>query len=193
MITLVIVDCQNDFITGTLTVKGAKAAVEEIKKFIKSHCKEIEKIVFTVDWHPYNHSSFKKYGGQWPHHCVQYTPGACIEPKLLKFVQSMEIDFEFSLKGEIEEVEQYGAFSEIEVSEDSFPERKYYFDSIVTANYDTDFVVCGIAGDYCVKATIQNMLNEEIKPKVFCPGIASIDGGKIFSDFVKENKLEKIV
>ena len=42
MITLIIVDCQNDFITGTLAVKGAKVAVEETKKFIKSHHKEIE-------------------------------------------------------------------------------------------------------------------------------------------------------
>ena len=67
MITLIIVDCQNDFITGTMTVKGAKNSVEEIKKFIKNHRKEISKIIFTVDWHPYNHSSFKKYGGQWPH------------------------------------------------------------------------------------------------------------------------------
>ena len=193
MITLVIVDCQNDFITGTMSVKGAKNAVEEIKKFIKNHRKEIEKIIFTLDWHPYNHCSFKKYGGLWPSHCVKHTPGACIEPKLLKFVQSQEIDFEFCLKGEIEEVEQYGAFCEIEVSSDNFPEKKYYFDSIVTANYDTEFVVCGIAGDYCVKSTIQNMLDNEITPKVYCPGIVSIDGGKIFSDFVKENKLEKIV
>ena len=193
MITLVIVDCQNDFITGTMSVKGAKNAVEEIKKFIKNHRKEIEKIIFTLDWHPYNHCSFKKYGGLWPSHCVKHTPGACIEPKLLKFVQSQEIDFEFCLKGEIEEVEQYGAFCEIEVSSDNFPEKKYYFDSIVTANYDTEFVVCGIAGDYCVKSTIQNMLDNEIIPKVYCPGIVSIDGGKIFSDFVKENNLEKIV
>ena len=193
MITLVIVDCQNDFITGTMSVKGAKNAVEEIKKFIKNHRKEVEKIIFTLDWHPYNHCSFKKYGGLWPSHCVKHTPGACIEPKLLKFVQSQEIDFEFCLKGEIEEVEQYGAFCEIEVSSDNFPEKKYYFDSIVTANYDTEFVVCGIAGDYCVKSTIQNMLDNEITPKVYCPGIVSIDGGKIFSDFVKENKLEKIV
>lgn len=29
--------------------------------------------------------------------------------------------------------------------------------------------------------------------KVFCPGIVSTDGGKIFSEFIKENKLEKIV
>jgi len=193
MITLIIVDCQNDFITGTMSVKGAKNAVEEIKKFIKNHRKEIEKIIFTLDWHPYNHCSFKKYGGLWPSHCVKHTPGACIEPKLLKFVQSQEIDFEFCLKGEIEEVEQYGAFCEIEVSSDNFPEKKYYFDSIVTANYNTEFVVCGIAGDYCVKSTIQNMLDNEITPKVYCPGIVSIDGGKIFSDFVKENKLEKIV
>ena len=193
MITLVIVDCQNDFITGTMSVKGAKNTVEEIKKFIKNHRKEVEKIIFTLDWHPYNHCSFKKYGGLWPSHCVKHTPGACIEPKLLKFIQSLEIDFEFCLKGEIEEVEQYGAFCEIEVSSDNFPEKKYYFDSIVTANYDTEFVVCGIAGDYCVKSTIQNMLDNEITPKVYCPGIVSIDGGKIFSDFVKENKLEKIV
>ena len=193
MITLVIVDCQNDFITGTMTVKGAKNVVDEIKKFIKKYKDKIEKIIFTVDWHPYNHCSFKKYGGQWPNHCVQYTPGSCIEPKLLKYVQSFEIPYEVSTKGEIEEVEQYGAFSDIQLSADDFPERKYYFDSIATANYNSEFVICGIAGDYCVKATIQNMLDSEIIPKVFMPGIVSIDGGKIFSEFIKENKLEKIV
>lgn len=191
MITLIIVDCQNDFITGTLSVKGAKTVVEEIKKFIKSHHKEIEKIVFTVDWHPYNHSSFKKFGGQWPHHCVQYTPGACIEPKLLKYVQSFEIDYEVNEKGTIEEVEQYGAFEDIEFVSDEFGQR-YYLD-IVEVNANSDFVVCGIAGDYCVKSTIENLIKGEITPKVFCPGIVSIDGGKIFSEFIKENKLEKIV
>lgn len=192
MITLIIVDCQNDFITGTMSVKGAKNAVEEIKKFIKNHQKEIEKIIFTVDWHPCNHSSFKKYGGQWPHHCIQYTPGACIEPKLLKYVQSFNIEYEVSQKGTIEELEQYGAFDEIEYVTDELGQH-YYFDSVVTADANADFVLCGIAGDYCVKSTIENLLKENICPKVFCPGIASIDGGKIFSDFVKENKLEKIV
>lgn len=193
MITLIIVDCQNDFITGTMSVKGAKNSVEEIKKFIKNYSKKIEKIIFTVDWHPYNHSSFKKFGGLWPSHCVQYTPGACIEPKLLKFVQSMNIDYEVSQKGQIEEVEQYGAFEDIEIITDSHFGNRFCFDSIVEAPENSDFVVCGIAGDYCVKATIQNMIEGGITPKVFMPGIVSIDGGRIFSDFVKENKLEKIV
>ena len=70
---------------------------------------------------------------------------------------------------------------------------KYYFDSIATANTDSEFVICGIAGDYCVKSTAQNMIDGGITPKVFCPGVASIDGGKAFSDFIKENQLEKIV
>jgi len=192
MITLIIVDEQNDFITGTLAVKGAKTAVEETKKFIKSHHKEIEKIIFTVDWHPYNHSSFKRYGGQWPHHCVQYTPGACIEPKLLKLVQSFDIHYEVSQKGCIEEVEEYGAFSEISRGGDRLFGEKLYLD-IIEANPESTFVVCGIAGDYCVKETIKNLIEGEVTPKVFFPGIASIDGGKALSDFVKENGLEKIV
>ena len=37
------------------------------------------------------------------------------------------------------------------------------------------------------------MIKGGICPKVFCPGIVSIDGGKTFNEFVKENKLEKIV
>jgi len=190
MITLIIVDCQNDFITGTMSVKGARNAVEEIKKFIKNHHKEIEKIVFAVEWHPYNHSSFKKYGGEWVHHCIQYTPGACIEPKLLKCVQSFDINYEVSTRGEIEEVTEFGAFNEIEYVQDELGER-YYFDSIVTVNANTEFVICGVSNS--VTSTINNMIKEEIVPKVFFPGIFSNDGNKIFGEFVRLNKLEKIV
>lgn len=188
MITLIIVDCQNDFITGTMCVKNARNSVEEIKKFIKNHKKDIEKIIFTVEWHPYTHSSFKKYGGEWPHHCIQYTPGACIEPKLLKYVQSLDINYEVSTRGEIEEVTDLGAFSEIEYVQDSLGER-YYFDSIATADATTDFVICGVSN--AVSSTINNMLKEELIPKVFCPGIISNDGGKTFSEFIKLNKLDK--
>ena len=98
MITLVIVDFQNDYITGTMSVKSARNSVEEIKKYIKKHLKEIDKIILPIEWHPYNHSSFKKYGGTLPSHCVQYTPGACIEPKLLKYIQSLEIKYEVSTR-----------------------------------------------------------------------------------------------
>ena len=191
MITLVVVDVQNDFVSGTMKVNGAKEALESIKDFIQSHRKEIDKILFTCDWHPYNHCSFKKYGGKWPSHCVQFTPGACIEPKLLKFVQNLEIPYQVSTKGEMSEVEQYGAFEDIDYVQD-YPISRYYFDSIVEADANTDFVICGIAGDYCVKATIQNLLKENIRPQIFMPGVVSIDGGIIFKNFIKLNNLQVI-
>ena len=45
MITLIIVDCQNDFISGTMSTKGAKNVLPEIKKFIKKYQEEIDKIL----------------------------------------------------------------------------------------------------------------------------------------------------
>ena len=188
MITLIIVDCQNDFISGTMKVKGASNIVANIKEFISNNKKNIEKIILTVDWHPYNHMSFKRSGGIWPSHCVQFTPGACIEPKLLKFIHSLEIDFEVVPKGQIEEVEEYGAFSDIEYCQDEFGER-YYLDSIATVNANNDFVVCGIAGDYCVKETTQNLLDAGISPKLYLDGIVSIDDGTTLNNFIEENGL----
>ena len=35
------------------------------------------------------------------------------------------------------------------------------------------------------------MLENEITPKVFMPGIISNDGGRTFSEFVKNNNIEK--
>lgn len=185
MITLIIVDCQNDFISGTMSVKNAKLALECIKEFIKSNIKEIDKIIFTVDWHPYNHCSFKKYGGEYPSHCVQYTPGACIEPKLLKLVQSLELTYQVCPKGELEEVEQQGAFYEIEFCQDALGSR-YYLNSIAVVDAESTFIVCGIS----VKETISNLLDNKIVPKVFIKGIISIDN--TLSKFIKDNNLEII-
>lgn len=192
MITLIIVDCQNDFITGTISVKGAKKVVENIKSYIKLKRKEIERIILTADWHPYNHCSFKKMGGIWPQHCVQFTPGACIEPKLLKYIQGQNIPYKVCLKGLYEEIDEYGAFSDIVYVSDILGERYYLDDTLPGINIDTEFVICGIAGDFCVKATIENLLKGDINPKVLIAGIASMDNGKIITDFIKENKLEKV-
>ena len=188
MITLIIVDCQNDFISGTMAVNGAKEVVNNIKNFINENKDEIEKIIFTLDWHPYNHCSFKKEGGKWPIHCVQHTPGACIDSKLLKLVQSSGIPFQFSLKGQ--EGEQYGAFEDAEIIKDYLGTR-IRFDTQSDADITTDFIICGIAGDYCVKDTTENLLKYDIAPKMLMSGIASIDNGKIINKYIEVNQLEK--
>ena len=74
MKTLILVNYQNDYLTGTLGTKGAQEVLPEIKKFIKDNHRDIEKIIFIMDWHPYNHCSFKRGGGDMPQHCIQFTP-----------------------------------------------------------------------------------------------------------------------
>lgn len=182
MITLIVVNCQNDFISGTMLVKGAKEILTNIKDYISKNLDSIDKIIFTIEWHPFNHCSFKKNGGQQQVHCVQYTPGACIEPKLLKYVQSTNLEYCVSQIGTIEEVDDKGAFRDIEFAQDSLGKR-YYFDSIVVANADTDFVICGLTD--AVKETIKNMAFGNIIPKVFVDGI-NINVKKLIEDYKLE-------
>ena len=67
---LIIVDVQNDFVTGSLAVPNAKEIIPVIRWMVDNV--KYTRIVGTFDWHPENHISFK----QWPTHCVQYSDGA---------------------------------------------------------------------------------------------------------------------
>ena len=69
---LLIVDPQNDFITGTLAVEGAK---EKMMKLAESDLSKYDYVCVTLDTHPENHCSFKENGGIWPKHCVFATNG----------------------------------------------------------------------------------------------------------------------
>ncbi len=62
MNTLIVVDMQNDFINidGKLPVKGAFEALFNIYALIESN--EIDKVIFTADWHVPSHESFKLNG-----------------------------------------------------------------------------------------------------------------------------------
>lgn len=191
MITLIICNVQSDFIAGTMSKKSAKNILPEIKKYIKENINNIDQIVFTIDWHPFNHCSFKKNGGLWPTHCVQYTPGACIEPKLLKYVQSLNIPYQVDALGVYEEIEEYGAFNEIESIQDATGSR-YYFDSVIEVKADTDFVVCGLTGDYSIIQTLKNLKLSKIEPKLLIKGVSSMDNEEKLSKFVKEWGIEKI-
>ena len=184
-ITFIIVDCQYDFIDGSLAVPNAHNAINNIVNFIKEHKEVIDKVIFTLDWHPKNHCSFKDYGGQWPNHCIQYTEGAAIDTSLVKTILSNNIPDDVILKGIHKDKEEYGAFSIHPLSDTLFDELHSCH-----INPDIPLVVCGIAGDYCVKETLKNLLR--FKPKVFLNGIASIDDGSIIKKFIEENNLEVV-
>lgn len=79
---LVIVDVQNDFVTGSLAVPGAADIIAPLNRYIALFVRNGLRVVATRDWHPASHMSFKEQGGPWPSHCVAQTPGAAFAPGL---------------------------------------------------------------------------------------------------------------
>ena len=74
---LVVVDVQRDFCEGgALAAANTLSLLPPLRKFIEEAKRHGALVVFTQDWHPANHSSFKANGGPWPVHCVAGTPGA---------------------------------------------------------------------------------------------------------------------
>lgn len=166
---LIVVDGQNDFIEGgSLPVNGAKDAMNRLAEYIKNNYKEYSSIVFTVDWHPQTHCSFKANGGQWPTHCVQFSHGAAIYQPLLDVLDENKIDYTVLTKGTDEDREEYSIFknpmSKIILG------RHYENDKYETVDF------AGIALDYCLKNSALDSKKVFIKSEIrvlidFCPSI----------------------
>ena len=80
---LIVVDVQRDFCEGgALAASDTLSLLEPLKACIEAARRAGAVIVFTKDWHPDEHSSFRKNAGPWPVHCVAGTPGAELMPPL---------------------------------------------------------------------------------------------------------------
>lgn len=202
MKTLVIVDFQRDFYhpDGSMYVKGAEDAEDAIVDYINEHASELSDVIFTVDWHSPNHSSFISNNGEWPRHCVQFTEGAGINDRIFFTCVNKNIPVKVFKKGNIDSLEEYGAFTYVN-------HRVIYGDTDIviaqnkalssTVEFGSfNIVVCGIAGDYCVKNTIDNLIHNnchvELQVSVLKEGIASIDGGKSLESFIKDNNIKVV-
>lgn len=181
---LLIVDPQNDFITGTLAVQGAKEKMLKLSDYIEDFGHEYDYICITMDTHPINHCSFKENGGIWPKHCVSLTNGWDI-PDYLKEALTGKYNVYMYYKGTEMNSEEYSIFS----NQDSGKSLANLL--FITQDQDSEtFVdVCGIAGDYCVLETIKG-LKTIINPDhigVLTDLVASIDGGKKLTEFLDAN------
>ena len=160
---LLIVDFQNDFITGSLAVAGAEELVPVINQYIGM----FDNVAASRDRHKENHPSFIDQGGPWPDHCVDGTFGMEIHTGL-KFLDSAPLTIVD--KGRYEEA--YSAFTNT---------RLVY---LLKAMKIKRLFICGLATDYCIKATVLDAL-KEFGSKVFLltDAIAAVnikpDDGKI--------------
>ncbi|MDO5648973.1 MAG: isochorismatase family protein [Gallicola sp.] len=154
MKTLIVIDCQNDFITGNLACLQAEEAVENIVKFINE---EDVDVVYSCDWHSENNHSFEKNGGIWPVHCVENTWGAELSHKFkeIKYVDQSPIPGNIYKKGLKDEVEEYSAY----YAENLKGEKIADIES-------EEYIVAGIASEFCVRETVLELLKKGKKVSV---------------------------
>ena len=159
---LVVVDMLYDFIDGTLACQGADEAVANTLAFIKAH-PELPRI-FVRDHHPANHSSFAAQGGPWPPHCVEGTRGGSVHEDLVRF---MEEDLVFR-KGRDRDVEQYSGFEGKNEAGQSLGE-------VLSLMEITQVFVIGIATEYCVRNTAEDLLKAGLQVSVVENCLAWVD------------------
>ncbi len=160
---IIVVDMLYDFIDGSMACQGADAAVANSLAFIKAH-RELP-LVFVRDHHPANHSSFKEFGGIWAPHCVQGTRGAQIHEDLAPFADDEGLVF---FKGEDPASEQYSGFEGKNEAGQGMGEVLHLM--------EIDHVlVCGIATEYCVRNTAEDLLKDGFQVTVLKDCIAWVD------------------
>lgn len=171
---LVVVDMLYDFIDGSLACQNADNAVKETLKFIDSQTKgqggeeheilDTFPILFVRDHHPADHSSFAGQGGTWPPHCIAGTHGCEIHEVLKPYVRE-ELTFD---KGCDRSVEQYSGFEGVNNAGQSLGEILELLDT-------EDVYVCGIATEYCVRNTCEDLKKAGFTVHVLSDCLAWVD------------------
>ena len=92
MKTLIVIDMQNDFVTGSLGTPEARDIVPKIRaKIKKEYNKSTNEIIFTQDnHHLWDWNNSKKIEmNKVPPHCTKGTPGWCIVDTLFPYTDKV--------------------------------------------------------------------------------------------------------
>ena len=80
---LLIVDLQYDFLSGgSLAVPYAEKIIPVLNRYIEIFSHFSLPIFASRDWHPADHCSFQRRGGQWSAHCIAGSHGARLSTDL---------------------------------------------------------------------------------------------------------------
>jgi nicotinamidase/pyrazinamidase len=152
---LIIVDVQNDFCPGgALAVPYGDEVIPVINRLLEHRWLSVA----TMDWHPAEHGSFESRGGPWPPHCVQQTAGAELHSEL----DAPKVQLVIT-KGSHPDQEAYSGFHGTNLAK------------ILRDKGVRRVVVCGIATDYCVRATAHDALHEGFEVLVLEDAIRGVE------------------
>lgn len=161
---LLVVDVQNDFCAGgTLAVPDGDRVVEPINRLMTSYALAGIPVFASRDWHPAASRHFTDHGGPWPVHCVADTPGAAFHPGL-----HLPVDTLIVSKGQALDTDGYSAF------EGTLPNGTRLGEALAGGGV-RGLVVCGLATDYCVRASVLDALRHGLGVEVVSDAIAAVD------------------
>lgn len=161
---LLIVDVQNDFCPGgKLAIPEGDRVVAVLNKYIMVFSNKRLPIFASRDWHPLKTSHFKKYGGDWPQHCIQETKGAQFHPDLFLPENTIIIS-----KGIEEDLDSYSAFLGQNLSGDDLSD-------ILRELEIEKLFIGGLATDYCVKNTTLDALDNGFEVSLLIDAIKGVD------------------
>ena len=118
---LIVVDMQNDFITGSLGTQEARQAVEPVVRKVLEYKRQGDEVVFTLDTHFENYSETQE-GRRLPvPHCIKGTEGWKLCPQLEKFEGKRFDKYTFgsqecaayAAEGEYDQIELVGVCTDI--------------------------------------------------------------------------------
>jgi nicotinamidase/pyrazinamidase len=161
---LIVVDVQRDFCPGgALPAPGGDGVLPAVNAYLSDAQALDLPIYASRDWHPAVTTHFKQYGGEWPPHCVKDSKGAEFHPQLELPPRTIVIT-----KGEDPARPGYSAF------DGHTSGGAALLDDLRGKGIDTLFI-CGIATEYCVKATTLDALRDGLQAIVLTDAVAPID------------------
>ena len=156
---LIVVDVQNDFCPGgSLAVSQGNEVVAPLNKLMKEFLDRGEPVFKTRDWHPAKTKHFAAYGGTWPVHCVQGTPGAEFHPDLLDDPRITIIS-----KGITERADGYSGFDGTNLAQ------------LLRDEGVEEVWIGGLATDYCVKHTVLDARREGLEVKALADAMRPVN------------------
>jgi nicotinamidase/pyrazinamidase len=161
---LLVVDVQNDFCPGgSLAVPDGDTIIPRVNRTIEVFVHRGLPVLATRDWHPPVTKHFKEFGGAWPPHCVQGTKGSRFHPDL-----RLPKDTIIMSKGMDPEQDSYSGFQALNSGGRDL-------ESVVHDMGIDELFLCGLATDYCVRATALDGLRRGIRVRVLDDAIKGVD------------------
>jgi nicotinamidase/pyrazinamidase len=161
---LLIVDVQRDFCPGgALPVPHGDQVVPVLNEYIKECAAEGLPVLASRDWHPHRTRHFKEFGGPWPVHCVQNTPGAAFHSDLRLPKNTVIIS-----KGQDPDKDGYTAF-------EGRDEQGQFLKDILEDLGTKELFVGGLATDYCVKASALDARKNGFKVFLLSDAVRGVD------------------